>query len=181
MHRLEICTILFTMNWEVDYWVNSFYSLVSLQTVKIHEETSFASKHFNVMWTNGHNLQFLWCTAIKQWFSSFSCLGKSQFLTIGPFLHKRSWRIFFKMHNYLSLICIMLLCSIFADPVTYNKAAKTVVQVLQWQLLFIFIWVSMGYVHLSNDEICIPVSLAGVIRCFSVIESQKSLLWKLDL
>ena len=35
------------------------------------------------------------------------------------------------MHNYLPLICIMLLCSVFADPVTYNKAAKIVVRVLQ--------------------------------------------------
>ena len=63
---------------------------ITTNRVEIHEETSIASNRFDVTWTNGHNLQFLGCTATKQRFLSFSCLGESddtQFLTIGLFLH----------------------------------------------------------------------------------------------
>ena len=64
---------------------------ITTNKVEIHEETSIANDRFNVTWTNGHNLQFLGCTATKQRFSSSSCLGKyddTQVLTVGLFLHQ---------------------------------------------------------------------------------------------
>ena len=64
---------------------------ITTKKVEIHEETSIANDHFNVTWTNGHNLQIFWCTATKQRFSSSSCLGEyddTQVLTVGPFLHQ---------------------------------------------------------------------------------------------
>ena len=51
-------------------------SCITTSKVEIHEETSIANDRFNVTWTNGHNLQFLRCTATKQRFSSSSCLGE---------------------------------------------------------------------------------------------------------
>ena len=65
---------------------------ITTNKVEIHEETSIANDRFNVMWTNGHNLQFLGCIATEQRFSSSSCLGKyddTQVLTVGPFLHRQ--------------------------------------------------------------------------------------------
>ena len=87
--ELKFCTIMFAINWGMDCWVSYFlYYPVSPQTkVEIHEETSIANDHFNVMWTNGHNLQFLQPNR----FLSSSCLGEygdTQVLTVGPFLHR---------------------------------------------------------------------------------------------
>ena len=62
---------------------------INANKVEIYEETSIANDRFDVTWTNGHNLQFLVCSATKQRFSSSSCLGKYddiQVLTVGFFL-----------------------------------------------------------------------------------------------
>ena len=61
---------------------------ITATNVKIHEETLITSNRFDITWSNG---QFLGCTAIKQRFSSSSCLGKrdnSQVLTVGTILHQ---------------------------------------------------------------------------------------------
>ena len=50
-------------------------SCITTNKVEIREEKSIANDRFNVTWTNGHNLQFLGCTATKQRFSSFSYFG----------------------------------------------------------------------------------------------------------
>ena len=47
---------------------------ITTNKVKIYEETLIASNYFDVKWTNGHNLQFLLCTAIKQRFFQFLLL-----------------------------------------------------------------------------------------------------------
>ena len=73
---------------------NLFFLLpfITANKVEIHEETSIASNCFDIMWTSGHNLQFLWPTAIKQRFSSSSCLDELDDTPGGfncwPFLHR---------------------------------------------------------------------------------------------
>ena len=91
-------------------------SCITTRKVKIHEETSIANNRFDVTWTNGHNLQFLGCTATKQRFSSSSCLGKyddTQVFTVAAFLHReqgkqRSERIFFQ-NTQLFTQCVSML------------------------------------------------------------------------
>ena len=60
--------------------------------VKIYEETLVANNCFDVTWTNGHNLQFLVCTATKQRFSSLGKYDGTQALTVGLFLHREQGR-----------------------------------------------------------------------------------------
>ena len=64
---------------------------ITAKKVEIHEETSITNNRFDVTWIIIHNLQFLWPTAIKQKFSSSSCLYKlddTQVLTVSLFLHQ---------------------------------------------------------------------------------------------
>ena len=105
---------------------------ITTNKVEIHEKTSIAGYHFDVMWTNGHNLQFLWCTCdqtkifellllgLIKWYPSFNHC---------PFPSPRMKRVkkltdFFQNTQNLPnalywKICIVLLCSVFTDPVTY--------------------------------------------------------------
>jgi len=65
---------------------------ITANKVEIHEETPITDNRFDVTWISGHKLQFLWPTAIKQRFSSSSCLGKlddTQVLTVDPSLHRK--------------------------------------------------------------------------------------------
>ena len=65
---------------------------------------------------SGHNSQFLWPTATKQRFLSFSCLGElddTQVLTVGPFFHreqgvKRKLMEFFQNMQLFSQCIAML-------------------------------------------------------------------------
>ena len=51
-----------------------------------------------------------------------------------------------------------------------------------WSLqAFSFTYVSTGHIHFPNDKIRIPGSLTSPLQCFSVVECQKSALWKTDL
>ena len=64
------------MKWCTDSKFTIMFSvnLPCITTNKV--ETLIANNHFDITWMNGHILQFLWCTVIKQRFSSSSCLGK---------------------------------------------------------------------------------------------------------
>ena len=65
---------------------------ITANKVEIHEKTLIANNRFEVTWINGHNLQFLWPTAITQRFSSSSCLDELDDTPGGfncwPFLHR---------------------------------------------------------------------------------------------
>ena len=134
-YRLEFFTIMFAMNWGTDYILGKLLPVLSFFT-QTKSKSMNANNHFNVTWTNGHILQFLWCTATKQRFSSSSCLGKysdTQVLTVGPFLHQeqsrlKSWWIFScnYLPNVFQCFIVMLLCSAFTDPVTFALTSTVV-------------------------------------------------------
>jgi len=118
----------------MDYWVSySFYCPASHQTksksMKKHRSRATAL----VSHSNGHNLQFLWCTAIKDFLAlvwvnkmipRFNCWS----LPSPRVRRLKKFTDFFKIHNYLpnvfqffilkNLYCAIMFGSVFLDVVT---------------------------------------------------------------
>jgi len=112
-------------------------SFITTNKVEIHEETSIANNRFDIAWINGHNLQLFWYSGIKNFFELFllwwirwypgfnhwslpssrtnACKEANGFFFLSKFAI-----IYPAYLNVLySKICIALLCSVFADPVTF--------------------------------------------------------------
>ena len=135
MHRLKICTIVFAMNWGMDYWVSySFYSPASPQT-----RSKFIKKHWS--WVTASTSREQTAKSYNSFgalqsnrFSSSGECDYTQVLTVGPSFTKNKMckevNRFFSSPKYaitqcISMlytekICIALLCSVFTDPVTYT-------------------------------------------------------------
>jgi len=131
---------MFAMNWGMDYRVSYLFYLhctfiITTNKVKILEETLIANNCFNVTWTNRHNLQFPGCTATKHRFLTSSLLRQIRWypdLNRWPLPLPRTRRVkkltdFFSKYAIIYpvcfnaiywKICIALLCSVFANPVT---------------------------------------------------------------
>ena len=63
-----------------------FLSWVSLNKVEINEETPITSNHFDVTWTNNHNLQIL--QSNKEFWSPLAWVKKFQFKPLATFFTK---------------------------------------------------------------------------------------------
>ena len=60
MNKLKIFTVMFAINWRMDYWVSySFCVLpfIATKKIEIHEETSIPNNRFDVMWVNNNYLR----------------------------------------------------------------------------------------------------------------------------
>ena len=128
---LEFCTIVFVMNWGMDYWVSYiFYSLSSPKNQNPWRNT-IANNRFDVTPTNSHNLKFLGSTATKDF--ELLLLGRIEWYPVfnrWPLPSLRTRRVKNLTQNtqllpnvfqcfILKILIIVVLYSVFADLVTY--------------------------------------------------------------
>ena len=134
---LKFCTIMFAMNWGMDYWVSYFfYSLSSPQQSWIPWRNIDREwplwRHVNkrpqltIPWERCHQTKIFELLLLGQirWYPSFNCwplpsLRTRRVKKLTDFFSKYAiiYPVYFNALYWK--ICITLLCSVFADPVTY--------------------------------------------------------------